>query len=456
MNCWIRQLDPVYSAMSHDLANLTKDLLSYTSVFYRQSMFRKVRKEYSKTTIIGSNKDGKLFYTGLIPKIKKFCLENKIDLTCEQQGFFTVRTDPELPKGVVLRQFQKELIHTAIALERGILKAPTGTGKTVMGLALVASIADLNGVLWLCHTKDLMYQTKEEAIKFFGKESVGTLGDGTAVTDRFLTVATRQTFKDYADDLGTSYDVVVVDEAHHITSFTGEYAKILKKVVAPIRIGLTATMPTSQEALLATEAFLGPLIGEMTINEGREQGFMANPKIKIIKIPESHRVKEIRKYVDVYEHGVVRRLERNRIIVDLVKKHEEIGDSILVVVNKIAHGELILNLCIHSGVEAVFVRGSTDAESREMTKNALNEKRTKCVICTTVWKEGVNIPELNVVINAAGGKSEIMTLQSIGRGMRRTAEKSDLIIYDFFDSSHHHIISHFGERFSLYCDMGWI
>ena len=68
----------------------------------------------------------------------------------------------------------------------------------------------------------------------------------------------------------------------------------------------------------------------------------------------------------------------------------------------------------------------------------------------------LNIPELNVVINDAGGKSEIATLQAIGRGLRRTVNKSELIIYDFFDNSHHYLVSHFGERFSLYCDMNWI
>ena len=80
----------------------------------------------------------------------------------------------------------------------------------------------------------------------------------------------------------------------------------------------------------------------------------------------------------------------------------------------------------------------------------------KCVICTAVWKEGVNIPELNVVINAAGGKSELVTLQTIGRGLRKTENKSELIIYDFFDNSHHYLVDHFGHRFCLYSDMGWI
>lgn len=456
MNLWIRQLDPIESLMSRELYKEVKGLISFASAFYKQTMYRKVRKEYTKSTAIGTIKEGIVFYTGLIPRIKKYCTDNGLDLDCQEIHHTTIRIDPELPEGVVLRQFQKELIHKAIAAERGILKAPTGTGKTVLGLALICSIQDLEGVLWLCHTKDLMYQTEKEAGKFLDPRNVGIMGDGNMISDRFLTIATRQTFKDYADDLGTSYDLVLVDEGHHVTALDGEYGTILKKVYAPIRIGLTATLPTTEEAKLSMEALLGPLIGEFTINEGREQGFMAHPRIKIVKIPVSQRIREIHKYSDVYEHGVVRRLDRNRMIVDLVKKHQQNGDSVLIVVNKIDHGNLLLNLCNASSLEAEFICGASDSDTRDLAKTALNDKRMKCVIATAVWREGVNIPELNVVINAAGGKSEIMTLQSIGRGLRKTAEKSELIIYDFFDNSHPYLVSHFGERFSLYCDMGWI
>lgn len=457
VSLWIRQLDPVESLMSQELFKLVDPIISYQAVFYQQSMYRKIRRQYKKTTKIGSTKEGVLFYTGLIPRILKFCKEKDLDV-CISGDVYFVQTDrnPKFPEGVVLREFQKTLMDTACLMSRGVLKAPTGTGKTVLGLALIASIANLDQVLWLCHTKDLITQTVEEAAKFFEKQNVGIIGNGRYESGRFLTVATRQSFIDLAHDLGTSYDMVILDEVHHLTSFSGEYAKILKRVYAPIRIGLTATLSNSEEALLAMEAFIGPLIGEYTINEGKDAGIMAAPKIKIIKIPLSHHVKEIRKYQDVYEQGVVRRLDRNKIIVDLVKKHRELGDTVLIIVNKIVHGDLLLNLCQHCNIKAEFVHGTTDSDDREIAKKALDLKDLECVIATAVWKEGISIPSLNVIINAAGGKSEIATLQAIGRGTRVVPGKTEVIIYDFFDPSHHYLISHFGERFSLYIDNGWI
>jgi superfamily II DNA or RNA helicase len=125
-------------------------------------------------------------------------------------------------------------------------------------------------------------------------------------------------------------------------------------------------------------------------------------------------------------------------------------------VNKIAHGDNIERICNDQGIDVKFIQGSSDIETRERIRNELNMGLVKTVISTTVWKEGINIPNLNNVINAAGGKSEIATLQGIGRGLRKTSEKDKVVIYDFFDPGHPYLIAHFGERLCLYMDMGWL
>ena len=124
-------------------------------------------------------------------------------------------------------------------------------------------------------------------------------------------------------------------------------------------------------------------------------------------------------------------------------------------INKIDHGRLLKNIGDKRGLKVEFVYGNTETENRNKIKEALNDKKTS-VICSDVWSEGINIPELNVVINAGGRKSDLKTLQIAGRGLRVTDTKKELILYDFFDSSHRYLVEHFGHRFSLYCDMGWI
>jgi len=462
---WIKFLDPIESKMSPALYKVIKDHLSYPAVYYRQSPFKKKREEFMKRTFIGHDKEGWFFYTGFVPRVREFCIKNKIALHEEIETYGLTYKEPALPMGIDARSFQIDMVEKVIELERGILKAPTGTGKTILGLYVISCLDGLGNILWLCHTKDLMYQTADEAVKWFGSENVGRVGDSQLQLGRFFTSATRQTFKEHAEQWGTEYDMIVLDEAHHLSAFpyrdrygneVGEYGWIFKRIFAPIRIGLTATMPDKIESKMAMEALIGPILEEFTIKEAEDQGYMAKPIIKIKKIPASENVKQYRKYSDVYEWGVVRRLERNRIIIDIVQQHQEKNESVLIVVNKIDHGVLLKNLGDRRNLEIEFIHGETDSATRASAKKLLNSKHLKCVICTSVWKEGVNIPELNVIINAAGGKSELNTLQVIGRGLRKTDNKTELIIYDFFDPSHHYLISHFGERFSLYSDMGWV
>jgi len=610
--------------MSIDLYKLIKIHLSYRSVYFRQGVFKKTREEFDKSTFISHNKEGYFFYTGFIPKIRTYCLKNKIDLIEKDvETYGLVYKEPtNIPAGVDARSFQMSMVKKVIDLERGILKAPTGTGKTILGLYVISCLEGLGNVLWLCHTKDLMHQTADEAEKWFGKKSIGRVGDGFLELGKFFTSATRQTFKEHAEEWGTEYDMVVCDECfakntlvktptkeipiqsltigdsvytenginlitkifktkvplshvikltlsngkeifcskdhlfkinnewtkaieserkeltpfnnlfkrrkyenktfdrirvesieiyeqnnndksflgvigdkernqgfvefydlevkndhsyyvenvlvhncHHLSAFPevdkhgkelGEYGHIFKRIFAPIRIGLTATMPDSAQAKMAIEALIGPMLEEFSIEEAREQGYMAKPIIRIKKIPVSERVKQLKKYSDVYEWGIVRRLERNNIILDIVEEHQKKNETCLIVVTKLDHGRLIKKLADSRKIPVEFISGSSDTESRTIAKRMLNNKDIKCVICTAVWKEGTNIPELNVVINAAGGKSELNTLQVVGRGLRKTDTKSELIIYDFFDPSHNYLIGHFGNRFSLYCDNGWV
>lgn len=249
---------------------------------------------------------------------------------------------------------------------------------------------------------------------------------------------------------------VLVHNCHHLSSMTGQYADILTNILAPIRIGLTATLPTEQEALLAIESFIGPLIDEVTVAEGQELGIMADIKIKFLKVPLSHKVKDLRKYQDVYEWGVVKREDQHKLIAETVLKEVTTGNSVLVIVNRIDHGNNLLEAISRLDIPCMFAQGATDSDLRKEIKEALNNKDIHCVIATTIFREGIDIPELNVIINAAGGKSEISTLQAIGRGLRLTKTKRQLTLYDIFDPSNRFLVEHFGERICLFSNMNWI
>jgi superfamily II DNA or RNA helicase len=435
-------------------ADIIEPHLSYTAAFYQQTMFRKVRKEYTKSTMYKDKKGGYFFYTGFLPRIVDLCASKAIWLEITGEITKWKTKAPSVP-GITLRADQTKLIDKFLALQRGVIKAPTGVGKTIVGIAIISALPSDLKVLWLCHTKDLMHQAGDRMIEVFPGQ-VGKLGDAEKDLSKRILVATRQSFSKIATEIGHEFDVVVIDEAHHVTSFDGEYGEILKAVLAEVRLGLTATLPEEQSARLAVEGLIGNVVGEITINEGAALGIMAKPRIKFIKVPKSHAIKELRVYSDVYQEAVVEREERHRLIANIVETHAKDRETVLVLVNRLEHGANLERLFRSKKFKSVFIHGGTSSEDRMLMKEALNNKKMDAVICTTIWKEGVDIPELNVVINAGGGKSEVATLQAIGRGLRLTKTKKELIIYDLMDLSHRYLVEHLAERLGLYSQNDWI
>lgn len=125
-------------------------------------------------------------------------------------------------------------------------------------------------------------------------------------------------------------------------------------------------------------------------------------------------------------------------------------------VNRIEHGKRLEAMGLEYGVGCKFIHGADGDDVRTKVKNALESKRIKCVIASTIFKEGVNIPSLDCCINAAGGKSEIATLQALGRGLRTTKTKKEVLIIDFKDTSNKWLRSHFRARMKVYRSNGWV
>ena len=143
-------------------------------------------------------------------------------------------------------------------------------------------------------------------------------------------------------------------------------------------------------------------------------------------------------------------------IVELIMKHKRKGDVVLIFVNKIEHGKNLVKIFRKNKTRVPFVYSDMSILERENIKKSLRKRRQKIAIATTAWKEGIDIPSLNVIVNAGGGKSEVAVLQHIGRGLRRAKNKNKVLIYDFFDPSHFYLISHFGERICIYIDNNWL
>jgi len=437
----IKKLDAVHcKIMDKESENLLLPVLSYKS--YRH-FIKKVRygsrvvKRHFKTPYVQKLYDGrnKIFLTGFVPRIKEYCTQNEYQLDYIS---YDINVQPEPPQvtGIDFRDYQKDIILSSVEKKRGFVKAPTGSGKTTIFLGIISCFPAFS-VLILCDKVSLLNQLKEEAVK----RKINNC--------EFSTIQSfvNRDPNDYSD----YFDMVIVDECHHLSGMKTMYAKVLEKMLAEYRYGFTATPPKEKAKKYALEGLIGPMIAEFTEKEAIEKKVISKPKLTLESVEFD--LPYMRKYVDFYEQGIINNIKRNKRIIRIAKRRNRIGKTCLIMVKEIQHGENLLELA--NNLNCKFIRGETKSDTREKIKLAFNDKNIMTIIATAVWKEGIDIPTLDVVINAIGGKSEIQTLQMIGRGSRVTEDKTQFEIVDFLDSCKY-LAEHSIERMKIYNKKGWL
>lgn len=441
----ITVLDAVHCQVEKAFVHVIAPCISYPDVYYRQSRFKKERKDYVKPMV---NKKG-IFLTGLLPRVKAYCKDKNIPLTidgCEEKLPYI---QPNL-KGITLREDQEFLVKQAVEKQRGLLLSPTGSGKTFVIASSIVSCFPTAHVLFLCHTLTLVSQTEED----FHKVGINDVGVfiGSVKEIGKVTIATRQSFIN-APEHASKFDVVLCDEAHHCAS--PDWQKLLQLLPAPVRLGFTATEPKRLKEQLIIEGLIGPVIGDIPIDDGVELGYLARPHVTLIDVPELSSLKSLKSYSDIYKEGIVEYRRRNHIILKTVAERNAEGKSVLILVTNIEHGRILQEMAASRDVDAIFIQGVTEGEIRDQVRKGLHTKDYMCVIATVIWNEGVNIPSLDCVINASGGKSEIGVLQKAGRGLRVTQDKKEIEIIDFLDKGRY-LSEHVVHRLSIYSEMGWL
>jgi len=439
----INIISPIHVQVSRQIQNIVGGSLSFKGEVWRRGKFKMERREYTKCLV---SKDGYTF-TGFLDRILTM-LPIPPTIT---GGFSKVEYDKSLEIPLNLRDDQKRLVKSALEKQRGVLKAPTGSGKTVLAASIVKKLPNSN-VVFLCHTKTLVRQTSEEFRKFgipcsvyYGEEKVLSR----------VTIATIQSFSKLDFEEQNQFNVVMIDECHHVSGFATVYGQVLSKMTCAMRIGFTATLPNKKEGELAVEGLLGPLIDEFSLEEGIEEGIIAKPTIRLLPVKENSMISNLSNYKEIYNAGIVTNRYRNNVIASTAIKYQTMGMSSLIMVREIHHGELLYEILKNLGGEPKFVQGGTDTETRELVKKSLNENLAEIVISTAIWYEGVNIPSLCVIINGCGGRSDIRTVQIVGRGLRTTEDKTEIIIIDFLDP-YKYLAQHAIQRIRIYVENGWM
>jgi superfamily II DNA or RNA helicase len=215
---------------------------------------------------------------------------------------------------------------------------------------------------------------------------------------------------------------VIVDEVHMAK------AEVLKNLLtqnlanAPIRWGLTGTVPKEAFEYEQIFASIGPVIGGIKAHELQELGVLSTCHVNVAQLID---LPEFKSYAEEYKYLVT---DETRMIYisKLIKSIAESGNT-LVLVNRIETGKFIVNEISDS----VFVSGEVKTKDRKTEYDEVKTSTNKIIVATYgVAAVGLNIPRIFNLVMVESGKSFTRVIQSIGRGIRKAEDKDFVQIWD--------------------------
>lgn len=229
------------------------------------------------------------------------------------------------------------------------------------------------------------------------------------------------------------YNYLVVDEAHHAV------APILKRVIqyynTDFTIGLTATDQRPDKKKL--ETVFGTYSTSLSLKEAMEKGIVA--KANVYRIETNIDLSKVRfngkDYVNADLEKRIRVTSRNELIVDVLKEYFTTGEAslrqgVIFCVN-VAHTNEMARLLNKAGIVASSYTGQT--KNPESVMKDFKNKKIRFLCTCNMISEGWDYPELGILVMARPTLSKVLYLQQIGRGLRKTDIKKNVIVIDVVD-----------------------
>lgn len=368
--------------------------------------------------------DAKGFFpSGLIKRVLGVLVDAKVDIHVQERRLHPNRPwPPRRWTGPVPYDSQIRAVDSVFSKTMGLGGAvmPTGSGKSIV-IALLA----LKGfkTLVVVPTLGLKQQLTDSLI--------ACLSDTSHVTVENIDSPRLKT--------ATNYDMLILDEVHHVASKT--YQKLNKTAWKGIyyRICLSATYfrnePNEQ---LLFEAIAGEPIYRLTYKDAVKNGFIVPVEAYYYDLPKQDN--DLYGWRNVYEELVVKNEQRNALISDTILNLDSEGTSNLTLVKEIKHGQRLSEL---TGVP--FANGM-DAETKRYIDMFNRGEITSLIATTGVAGEGVDTKPCEYVIIAGLGKAKSSFMQQVGRCVRKYKDKQSGKVILFRDRSHKYCLRHFNEQ----------
>ena len=410
-------------------------------------------------------------YVGLLPYIKEFCSRNSIEYIIEEgvendrnviresvRDFATSLRPKTRGKSIQFRDYQIDAIYHAIRTKRCLLLSPTASGKSLIIYTLVRYYHLMNlKTLILVPTTSLVEQMYSDFIDYGWKdEYIHRVYAGHDKGSRKpVVISTWQSLYKLHRPYFAQYGCIIGDEAHLFK------AKSLTDIMTrsgdcKYRFGLTGTLDGTQTHRLVLEGLFGKVTQVTTTKELMDNKTLAKLEIDCIVLKHTdEECKRIRKYTYAEElNYIVSHTKRNKFIENLCNTIK--GNTLVLFQLVDKHGVLLYNEIKKLDKKVFFVYGGTTTETREKIRKIVEKEKDSLIVASYgTFSTGINIRNINNIVFASPSKSRVRVLQSLGRGLRQTKDKTMVRLFDVSDnisykSRQNFTYRHFTERLNIY------
>jgi superfamily II DNA or RNA helicase len=455
----------ILGAPTKVLAGLDR-ICSYRVSGYRFSSAFKVGRWDGKQHLLvyRKNPSGYFFPFGLLEDVCAYLNKKALDFEVRWEERREQREEIgyEWNQDIVLRPYQnlavREILSGGWRRGTGILKMPPRSGKTKTAARIIWALKarTLFIVSSDSSTMTLLYQA-HEALKDALGVSPGIIGDQrwyegdvTVASIQTLTRRRQNRAPDYLRLLDR-YDCVIFDEAHHLKG--NEWHKVMMDFDAPYKIGLSATAylndeGENQKGVIWLKACCGDVRVDFSPSELIEAGYLLRPQIKLYPIDKPD-LSEENWDGKLLEKAIYKNSHRNQEIARIVRALvRERGLKTLVVSSRLAQVRDLTNILQGKGLRAESITGATSSGLRRRIIQKFQKGEVE-VIVGTVFGEGVDIPEIEAVVNAEGGKDPKAVIQRL-RNLTLSEGKTEAVMVDFIDRTNPYVADHSLARLRAY------
>lgn len=376
-------------------------------------------------------KDGLSIPRGYMRQLIYLCRSQEIPYEIEDRRLSLPEVDIQFSGH--LKPFQIEAAQKMLTRDFGVLSAPTGSGKTIITLFMIAQRRQ--PALIVVHTKELAYQWMDRIHSFLAipSDEIGLIGNGKMMIGEKITVALVQSLYKCSQDVSPKIGYLVVDESHRCPSRT--FTDAVTDFSSRYMIGLSATPFRRDKLSQLIFWHLGDLHHQIEKENLIQQGHILEADVTFRETSFKSHFDPIHQYTKMLSE-LTEDKERNLLIAsDIVNEIKELTGICLVLTDRKAHCKnLQAILKYRYKTESTVLTGDTPAPERKEVLEQLHTGGIRILIATgQLIGEGFDCKELSTLFLATPIKFSGRLLQYIGRVMRIAPGKKKAKIVDYID-----------------------